>query len=79
MKYMSDNFRILDQHVTTVDEAKSFVPDIICVYGAPEKVVSFPQVGYFNIPGPNGTLKPSSPRSIKKATTLAISKNHASP
>jgi len=57
MKYLADNFRLLDVQNATVEEAMKFVPDTICFYGAPEKVISFPQIGYFDIKGPNGNIK----------------------
>ena len=57
MKYLTDNYRLLASDDISLDELKDFVPDIITIYGAPEKVISFPQVGYFDIPGPNGNIK----------------------
>lgn len=57
MKYMADNYRLLDLHDASIDEVKNFVPDTICFYGAPAKVISFPRVGYFDIKGPNGNIK----------------------
>lgn len=57
IKYMTDNFRLNFYEDVTLDEAKSFVPDILLFLGAPEKVMSFPQVGYFDIDGPNGKIK----------------------
>ncbi|MDA3891753.1 MAG: aminotransferase class I/II-fold pyridoxal phosphate-dependent enzyme [Salinivirgaceae bacterium] len=57
MKYMADNYRLLDIQDASLEDAKNFVPDTICFYGAPTKVVSFPRVGYFDINGPNGKIK----------------------
>ncbi len=57
MKYMADNYRLLDLQNVALNELKDFVPDTICFYGAPEKVISFPRVGYFDIKGPNGNIK----------------------
>jgi len=57
MKYMADNYRLLDIQDVSIEQVKSFVPDTICFYGAPSKVISFPQVGYFDIKGPNGNIK----------------------
>lgn len=57
MKYLTDNFRLLDYYPTTSDEAANFVPDTLIFYGAPEKVISFPQIGYFDMQGPNGIIK----------------------
>ena len=57
MKYMADNYRLLDLQDVSINDAKGFVPDTICFYGAPAKVVSFPHVGYFDINGPNGNIK----------------------
>ncbi len=57
MKYLADNFRLLQKQETTLDEIQQFVPDTICFYGFPEKLISFPQSGYFDIPGPGGNIK----------------------
>ncbi|MEN8185778.1 MAG: aminotransferase class I/II-fold pyridoxal phosphate-dependent enzyme [Bacteroidota bacterium] len=57
MKYMADNYRLLDLQDATLEEVKNFVPDTICFYGAPSKVISFPRVGYFDIKGPGGNIK----------------------
>ncbi len=57
MKYMADNFRLLDVQDASLDEVRQFVPDTICFYGAPAKVISFPKVGYFDIKGPKGNIK----------------------
>ncbi len=57
MKYMADNYRLLDLQDASIDDVKNFVPDTICFYGAPAKVISFPRVGYFDIKGPNGNIK----------------------
>ncbi len=57
LKYLTDNFRLLDYYPTTAEDAANFVPDTMIFYGAPEKVISFPQIGYFDIQGPNGIIK----------------------
>jgi len=57
MKYLADNFRLMQKQEVTLDEIQKFVPDTICFYGFPEKLISFPQVGYFDIPGPRGNIK----------------------
>src|SRR3989339_517535 len=57
MKYMADNFRLLDIQDASIDEVRNFVPDTICFYGAPSKVISFPKVGFFDIKGPKGNIK----------------------
>ncbi len=57
MKYMADNYRLLDLQDAGIDDVVNFVPDTICIYGAPEKVISFPRVGYFDIKGPGGNIK----------------------
>ncbi len=33
------------------------MPDVISLLGAPEKLISFPQIGYFDIKGPAGNIK----------------------
>ncbi len=57
MKYLADNFRLLQKQEVTLDQIQQFVPDTICFYGFPEKLISFPQIGYFDIPGPRGNIK----------------------
>jgi aspartate/methionine/tyrosine aminotransferase len=57
MKYMADNFRLLDVQDADIKDVQHFVPDTITFYGAPSKVISFPKVGYFDIKGPNGNIK----------------------
>lgn len=57
MKYLTDNLRILGAEDISLKDIKNFVPDTIMFLGAPEKVISFPQVGFFDIPGPNGCIK----------------------
>jgi hypothetical protein len=57
MKYLTDNFRLLESEDVDLNDIKNFVPDIFMFLGAPEKVISFPQVGYFDIKGPNGNIK----------------------
>jgi len=57
IKYLTDNYRLITADEVSLDDLKDFIPDVILFYGAPEKVVSYPQIGYFNIPGPNGNIK----------------------
>ena len=57
IKYMTDNFRLNYYQDLSLNEACNFVPDVILFLGAPEKVISFPQIGYFDIDGPNGKIK----------------------
>ncbi len=57
IKYLTDNFRLINADEVSLNDVKNFSPDIILFYGAPEKVISFPQVGYFDLKGPNGNIK----------------------
>ena len=57
LKYLTDNYRLLGTDTITLKEAKNFVPDIVLFLGAPEKVISFPAVGYFDLKGPQGSIK----------------------
>ncbi len=57
MKYLADNLRLLNPGAVSLREIKEFVPDIIIFYGAPEKVISYPHVGYFDLKGPQGNIK----------------------
>ncbi len=57
IKYLTDKHRLITADEVSLDDLKDFVPDVILVYGAPEKVISYPQIGYFNIKGPNGNIK----------------------
>ncbi|MBN2614553.1 MAG: aminotransferase class I/II-fold pyridoxal phosphate-dependent enzyme [Bacteroidales bacterium] len=57
MKYMADNFRLMEKQETSMEDILNFVPDTICFYGLPEKLISFPQIGYFDVPGPKGNIK----------------------
>ncbi len=57
LKYLTDNFRLIKREFITLEEAKHFVPDVIFFLGAPEKMLSFPSVGYFDIRGPRGNIK----------------------
>lgn len=52
IKYLTDNYRLLDVADVSLDEIRNFVPDIITFLGAPKKVISFPEIGYFDVPGP---------------------------
>jgi len=57
MKYLADNFRLMEKQEVALKDVRNFVPDTICFYGLPEKLISFPQIGYFDIPGPGGNIK----------------------
>ncbi len=57
MKYLADNFRLMEKQEISIEDVHRFVPDTICFYGLPEKLISFPQIGYFDIPGPQGNIK----------------------
>lgn len=57
MKYLAEHYRLIPGDEISVEDVKSFVPDVILFYGAPEKVISFPQIGYFDLKGPNGNIK----------------------
>ncbi|MGE5351281.1 MAG: aminotransferase class I/II-fold pyridoxal phosphate-dependent enzyme [Acidobacteriota bacterium] len=57
LKYLTDNFRLIQADEVTLEDVKNFMPDVILFYGAPEKVMSFPQIGYFDLKGPNGNIK----------------------
>jgi aspartate/methionine/tyrosine aminotransferase len=57
MKYLADNFRLMQKQEVTLADIQKFIPDTICFYGFPEKLISFPQTGYFDIPGPRGSIK----------------------
>lgn len=57
MKYLTDNYRLNYTEDISIQDITHFVPDVISFLGAPEKLISFPQIGYFDIPGPNGNIK----------------------
>lgn len=57
MKYLTDNYRLNHTEDISLDDIRNFVPDVISFLGAPEKLISFPQIGYFDIKGPNGNIK----------------------
>ncbi len=57
MKYMADNSRLIAPRAIKLSEVKDFVPDMLLFLGAPEKVISYPQIGYFDLKGPNGNIK----------------------
>ncbi|MCK4630085.1 MAG: aminotransferase class I/II-fold pyridoxal phosphate-dependent enzyme, partial [Bacteroidales bacterium] len=57
LKYLTDNYRLIGPGFFKLNEVQEFVPDIILLLGAPEKVISFPQIGYFDLKGPNGNIK----------------------
>ena len=57
LKYLTDNFRLLGPQTISLQEVREFVPDIVLFYGAPEKVISYPRIGYFDLKGPNGSIK----------------------
>ncbi|MEN8122145.1 MAG: aminotransferase class I/II-fold pyridoxal phosphate-dependent enzyme, partial [Bacteroidota bacterium] len=56
LKYLTDNYQLLGPDVSSLEDIKNFVPDVIQFLGAPEKVISFPKVGYFDLDGPNGKI-----------------------
>ena len=57
LKYLTDNFRLIRREFIPLKDVKSFVPDVIFFLGAPEKMLSFPSVGYFDLKGPRGNIK----------------------
>lgn len=57
MKYLTDNYRLNYTEDISIHDIRNFVPDVISFLGAPEKLISFPQIGYFDIKGPNGNIK----------------------
>ncbi len=57
MKYLTDNYRLNYTEDISLADIRNFVPDVISLLGAPEKLISFPQVGYFDIKGPAGNIK----------------------
>lgn len=57
MKYLTDNYRLNYTEDIPLQNIRNFVPDVISFLGAPEKLISFPQIGYFDIKGPNGNIK----------------------
>lgn len=57
LKYLTDNHRLIGTDLVRLKDVRDFVPDVIMFLGAPEKVISFPQIGYFDLKGPNGNIK----------------------
>ena len=57
IKFLTDNERLIQADEVTLEDVKIFTPDVILFYGAPEKVISFPQIGYFDLKGPKGNIK----------------------
>ncbi|MFI3322916.1 MAG: aminotransferase class I/II-fold pyridoxal phosphate-dependent enzyme [Rikenellaceae bacterium] len=57
LKYLTDNYRLNHTEYISLNDIKNFVPDCISLLGAPEKLISFPQIGYFDIKGPKGNIK----------------------
>ncbi len=57
LKYLTDDFRLLAPQGVSHSEVQNFVPEVLMFLGVPEKLMSFPQIGTFNIPGPNGNIK----------------------
>lgn len=57
MKYLTDNYRLNYTEDIPLSAIENFIPDVISFLGAPEKLISFPQIGYFDIKGPNGNIK----------------------
>lgn len=56
-KYLADTFRLLRREDTTLDEVRRFIPDVIIFFGAPQKVISFPEIAFFDLNGPRGNIK----------------------
>ncbi|MBN2708654.1 MAG: aminotransferase class I/II-fold pyridoxal phosphate-dependent enzyme [Calditrichaceae bacterium] len=57
LKYLQDNYRLLRPDSVSLQEVSEFIPDIIIFLGAPQKVISYPEVGFFNVKGPQGNIK----------------------
>ena len=57
LKYLTDNYRLNYTEDISIKDIRNFVPDVISLLGAPEKLISFPQIGYFDIKGPAGNIK----------------------
>ena len=57
LKYLTDNYRLNYTEDISLQDIRNFVPDVISLLGAPEKLISFPQIGYFDIKGPAGNIK----------------------
>ncbi len=57
LKYLTDNYRLNYTEDIPLEAIRNFVPDVISLLGAPEKLISFPQIGYFDIKGPSGNIK----------------------
>ncbi|MEG0467787.1 MAG: aminotransferase class I/II-fold pyridoxal phosphate-dependent enzyme [Mucinivorans sp.] len=57
MKYLTDDYRLNYQQYISLHDIQNFVPDVISILGAPEKLISFPQIGFFDIKGPKGNIK----------------------
>ena len=56
-KYLTDTYRLLRREDTTLDDVKGFIPDVIIFFGVPQKVISFPEVAFFDLKGPKGNIK----------------------
>ncbi len=81
IKYLTDNFRLNQYDYVSLNDAQNFIPEVIEFYGVPEKVISYPEIGYFDIEGPEGNIKtivtPLNPKvdyfgNIKKPHLLVI-------
>lgn len=57
IKYLTDFFRLVQYQDVSLSDAQNFIPDVLLFLGAPEKVISFPQIGFFDIKGPQGNIK----------------------
>jgi len=57
MKYLTDNYRLFLYDDVSLEDIQNFVPDVIAFFGAPEKVVSYPQISFFEMDGPNGKIR----------------------
>ena len=56
-KYLPDMFRLLRPEDTEPDDIRKFMPDVMIIFGAPQKVISFPQISFFDLKGPRGNIK----------------------
>lgn len=57
LKYLADLHRLLSPAELSEEELQKFVPGTLLLLGAPEKLISFPEIGYFDLPGPSGAIK----------------------
>ena len=57
LKYLTDNYRLIGEDFIRLKDVQNFVPDVLIFLGAPEKVISYPMIGYFDLKGPRGNIK----------------------